>query len=294
MAEVQQSAGATTGEQPVEGTKKEKQPDYSLATLSGCLVFATPLLLGPLWLAEALWRPLGNMFYLIMMGFSFAVVSDTALSKKKVVPDAASQAATLAAIVVILVSFSQLSRHYYIRHGGFEAASDNYWHWLRYGTNAVANALLRGVPEVWAWPVTEIRPTAFWPRAMLVLFQLAADVLAIGGLLRYVQTLFTRSNKPKAEAGTYPRYMARGLSQILGLACWGIPLALGIDAMLHGGWNPASAWPAIRMMAPVVVGIFLVQRSFRALRVLPGRWNALGAAVGMGIGAWMIWSSWAA
>lgn len=289
---VPQDLGQPT-EQP--GAKPEKKPDYSLATLSGCLVAVTPLVMAFLWMAEALWRPLGIFLYLVMMGFSFAIVSDKVLStKKRIVPDAGTQALVLSSMVVILVAFSQINRYYYIRYGGFEAANDSYWHWLRYGTASVADAMLRGVPQVWEWQLTEITPVAFWPRVMLVLFQLAADVLAIGGLLRFVQKVFTARPKPQPETGSYPRYLLRGIGHIVGLALWSIPLAMGIDAMVHGGWNPASTWPAIQVAAPLVVGIWLVQRSYRGIRVLSGRWNRLGAAAGLGAGAWLVWANWAA
>lgn len=275
------------------GAKPEKgPPNYSLSTISGCLAAATPAVMGFLWVAEAVWVPLGTFLYLTMMGISFAIVSDMALSKKKAVRGAGSQALTLTSMVAIVVSFSQISRHYYIAHGGFEAETANYWHWNRYGTSAVANAMLRGVPTVWGWPMTEIRPVAFWPRVMLFLFQLAADVLAIGGLLRFVGKLFTQRPTVRKSGGHYLAYMAQGIGQILGLALWSIPLAMGIDAMLHDGWNPASTWPAIRMVAPVVLGSWLALRSLRALRLFEGLWSRLGAAVGAAIGVGLIWISW--
>ena len=77
------------------------------------------------------------------------------------------------------------------------------------------------------------------------------------------------------------------------MALWGLPIAIGIGAVVTDGLSLESTWSAIRLGTPVIVGIWIAWHSLRGLW-LPGLWNKMFAVAGIIGGSWLTIENWPA
>jgi hypothetical protein len=90
------------------------------------------------------------------------------------------------AVVLVLAftaAFSEFCRHWYLLYGGFSASATDYGHWLRYGLSWLLDNATFNLSQAFSWPVTEIRPTAFWPRLLAFLFSLFFDYIVVRSVM---------------------------------------------------------------------------------------------------------------
>ncbi len=278
-------------------SRQQGDPGVTLRTLSSELVLL-PVIYLILAIVEAssyVWRPISVLLYsaLLLLALFLLVLNLWSASEERLRKHSVlvrSHFSTgLAAAIVMLISFSQLSRHLHILFGGFTADRPEYWHWLRYGFSTLLDGVTFGAPSLYNWTLTEIQPTLFWSQTLTLLFTASLQILVIASVWRNVQLAQAFWQTPASAAGdTYLARIMPKLAELLVLAFWGIPTAVGIGAVVNDGLYWDSSMTAVRLIVPSVLGLWLAAQSTRALMMLLGRRSKLAAFFGMAIGVALV------
>lgn len=199
--------------------------------------------------------------------------------------------------IAVLVGFSQLSRHLSILLGGFASDQLGYWHWLRFGISTLLESVLFDLPTIFEWQVSEIRPISTWSRVFIFVFRTIVEFFVVVTILRQSKMAWkVWVRQPLATPKNHPRnYFALIILTIKDLvifALWGIPIVIGIAAIVNDGLSYNDVWSLIQLAIPVFLGIWLVLCGLRGLS-LP-RWNKLLAGAGLVIGIWVTLNQWSA
>jgi len=276
-------------------------PGFTMGELSGWLAFGVPLLLLLMALVEGssyIWRPLAVIVYIVVSLFgvlliAFANYPSNAADKYGI--HEMEAALTLLGGLAVLISFSQVSRHLYLLAGGFSANQIGYWHWLRYGFSNLLESVLFDVPAIYEWNISEIKAIAGWSRTILFLFRTTIEFIVVAAVLSQARLAWKRraNTSKNNQARNYFAFILPKAGALILVGLWGVPLAIGIGAVISDGLSLASTWTAIRLGTPVVFGIWLALQSLRALWV-PSVWNKLLSLAGLIGGSWIVRVCWPA
>ncbi|MBC7261140.1 MAG: hypothetical protein H5T63_03920 [Chloroflexi bacterium] len=281
-------------------------PGFTFGELSWRLALGVPVLCMLMALIEGssyIWRPVAIALYviLLLLGISaIAVVliavddaSDTSDTSSKYGTEAEFALALLGSIAV-LVAFSQVSRHLYLIVGGFIADQSGYWHWLRFGFSNLLESILFDIPAIYDWGISEIRATSTWSRTVVFVFRTTIEFLVVAGILRQARIAWkTRHRAPKSPPNNYFALILPKVGNLILIALWGLPIAIGIGAVVNDGLSLESTWSVIKLGTPVAFGIWLAWHSLRGLG-MPGLWNKLFAMAGIIGGIWLLRNYWPA
>ncbi len=272
---------------------------FQLGELSQTLAVFGPVLYVVLALAEAssyVARPITIILYIGLLLFGLLFIAMGNIPSTTPSQDAGDEmefAFTLVGAIAVLVSFSQLARHLTILQGGFAFDELGYWHWLRFGLSNLLEAALFDTPAIYEWNLSEIRPISNWSRTLVFLFRTTIELVVVAAVLRQVAIARkTRHQLPKNQATSYFGMVLPTLGSLLLIAWWGLPLAVGIGAVVNDGLSFAATWSTIKTGTPVVLGFLLAWHGLRGLFGLSSRWNKLWSLVGLGVGIWMVRESW--
>lgn len=197
----------------------------------------------------------------------------------------------------VLVGFSQLSRHLSILLGGFTSDQLGYWHWLRFGISTLLESVLFDLPTIFEWQVSEIRPISTWSRVFIFVFRTIVEFFVVVTILRQSkmawkvgvrQPLATPKNRPR----NYFALIILTIKDLVIFALWGIPIVIGIAAVVNDGLSYNDVWSLTQLAIPVFLSIWLVLCGLRGLS-LP-RWNKLLAGAGLVVGIWVTLNQWSA
>ncbi|GCE11801.1 hypothetical protein [Tengunoibacter tsumagoiensis] len=235
---------------------------------------------GLLALIEALsllWSPLSIPGYLLLLVLSafimYVYLAEGDFTKHE--NSSFHLSMSLLCIIVTVVSFSQLSRQLALTLGGFAAAQNGYWHWLRFGISHLLDSALFNLPSDYNWNLSEIEPTNFWTRTYVFLYDLSVQIFVVAVVLQRLQ--FTRqhwSMRKTARYRTYFHYLlARARTWIL-LFVWGLPILFFLGVTANDGISLHGVLTTLKVGTPVVFTLWLLWYSLLALS-LRGRWNRL-------------------
>lgn len=199
--------------------------------------------------------------------------------------------------IAVLVGFSQLSRHLSILLGGFTSNQLGYWHWLRFGFSTLLESVLFDLPTIFEWQLSEIRPISTWSRVFIFLFRTTVEFFVVVTILRQSKTAWkVWARQPLATPKNHPRnffaLIILTVKDLVIFALWGLPIVIGIAAVVNDGLSYNNVWSLTQLAIPVFLGIGLVLCGLRGLG-LP-RWNKLLAGAGLVIGIWVTLNQWSA
>lgn len=272
---------------------------FTLSELSAAMVFCEVALALMLALAEGaayLWRPIGIALYVVVLLLTllwlFVAVTDS--SENSPVDDSEIGAAfAIVGAFGLVVSFSELTRHLYMQIGGFTAARADYWHWLRFGSANLLEAVLLDMPNVYAWNLSEVRPTVTWSRTLVFVFRSSIEFLVIVALVKQVRVARKYWHNPRVEQQNYFGFIMLKLVHVILMAIWLIPLAIFVGAVVTEGLSIGATWSALRFGIPVLFGLWLTWHSLLAIGI-SGKWNKLFSVAGFAAGVWIVRESWPA
>lgn len=279
-------------------------PGFTFGELSAWLALGVPVLCLFMALIEGssyIWRPIAIVLYAILLLLGIFLIAVASIVVADIPSDTGNKfgteaefALTLLGAIAVLVAFSQASRHLYLIVGGFFADQAGYWHWLRFGFSNLLESLLFDIPTIYDWNISEIKATYTWSRTIVFIFRTTIEFLVVAGILRQIRIAWKeRQNTPPKTPQNYFEIIAPKMGELILMALWGLPIAIGIGAVVTDGLSLESTWSAIKLGTPVVAGIWLAWHSLRGLGS-PGLWNKMFAVAGIVGGIWLIRESWPA
>lgn len=256
----------------------------------GMMFFIAPLTYIFFYFCEVsslLWRPLSVLLYILLALFTlvFVIISTETAGNKDGVEKRDFESDLALAIVstaIIVVCVSQISRHMYIMFGGFTANQDGYWHWVRFGLAHTLDGVLLGIPSVYGWRITEIRPVALWSQTFFIIFHILLALFSVNRTISFIQTAYRNFQKPKVKysdigAESYFWFIIIRLTQSLILA----PIVIGLFAIIVDVPPREISWTVIKYGVLVGLGGLLVLLSSWAIIKIPGKKNKLSAILGI-------------
>lgn len=275
-------------------------PGFTFGELSGWLAFGVPVLCVLMAVIEGssyIWRPITIVLYIVLLLFGILIIgfanfpSDTT---EKYSAFEMEFALTLLGSIAVLVGYSQVSRHLSLLIGGFVFQQDGYWHWLRFGFSNLLESVLFDIPAIYEWNLSEIKATSTWSRTAVFVFRTTIEFLVVAMILRQAKIAWKkRHSASKKSPGNYFALILPKAGELILVALWGLPIAIGIGAVVNDGLSLESTWSVIKLGTPVAFGVWLTWHSLRGLG-LPGLWNKLFALAGIGGGIWLARNYWPA
>jgi len=275
-------------------------PGFTFGELSAWLAFGVPALCLLIALIEGssyIWRPLAIILYTVLLLLGIFIIIGSNLPDTTEKDDDLVEfdlALTLLGSITVLVGFSQIGRHLSFLIGGFYSEQMGYWHWLRFGFSNLLESVLFDIPSIYEWNLSEIRAISTWSRTMVFVFRTSIEFLVVAMILRQARiALKKRYSAPKSPPKNYFAMIFPKAGEVILLVLWGLPIAIGIGAVVNDGLSLESTWSVIKLGIPVAFGIWLAWHSFRGLG-LPGLWNKIFAMAGIVGGIWLVRNYWPA
>jgi hypothetical protein len=272
---------------------------FTFWELSWGFALGTPLLYLLLFLIEVtsyVWKPFAVFLYAAL--FAIALLMTSVLigfSHDESKPHDAEFNTALAVLcgIAALACFSQASKHLYALAGGFSATGMGYWHWMRFGCSNFLEAVLFDIPDVYDWNVSEIHPSEFWSRTILLVFRTSLEFMVVAALLHAAAGARKAWSIPveRQRHRTYAGHLFWQTSSLVLAALWGIPLVISVAAVQNDGFSLLSSWTFTRLALPVGLGAWLAWQSLTALS-MPGMWNKVFAILGAGAGGRLVYVHW--
>jgi len=273
---------------------------FQLGEMSQFLALFSPALYLVLGLVEAssyLWRPLAIFLYVLLLLFGLLLAWGVSIPSVGSSQDESSDTEltltfTFIGVVAVLVSFSQLARHLAILRGGFTFDQNGYWHWLRFGISNLLESVLLDIPAIYEWNLSEIRATSAWSRTWIFLFRTTIELVVVG--IFWGQVMRARRAHRRVSRSPAKNYFDLILPVVGGLFLamwWGLPIAVGVGAIVNDGLSIRATWLAIKTGAPAVLGFLLAWNGLRGL-ALTGRGNKLWSLIGVVAGIWLVREVW--
>ncbi len=275
-------------------------PGFTFGELSGLLAFGVPVLCVLMALIEGssyIWRPIAIVLYIALLLFGILLIGFANFpsdATKKYGAFEMEFALTLLGGIAVLVGFSQVGRHLSLLVGGFVSQQAGYWHWLRFGFSNMLESVLFDIPAIYEWNLSEIKPTSTWARTAVFVFRTTIEFLVVAMILRQARIAWKkRHSASKNPPSNYFALILPKAGELILVALWGIPIAIGIGAIINDGLSLESTWSVIKLGTPVAFGIWLAWHSLRGLGLL-GLWNKLFAMAGIVGGIWLARNCWPA
>jgi len=294
----------TNSGESVEVVEQDSAPSFSsgftLVELSGLLALGVPALCLLLALIEGssyIWRPIAVVLYVALLLFGILLIAFARLPSDAIEKYGAYEldaAFTLLGTIAVLVAFSQVGRHLYLLIGGFLSEQAGYWHWLRFGFSNLLESVLFDIPAIYDWNISEIRATSTWSRTIVFLFRTTIEFLVVATVLRQAGVAWKkRDSVLRNPPRNYFALIIPKAGELILMVLWGLPIAIGIGAVVNDGLSLQSTWSVIRLGIPVAFGIWLAWHSLRGLG-LPNVRNKLFALAGIVGGVWLVRENWPA
>lgn len=298
------SESQTTAGQETRQDVAPFSPGFTFGELSVWLALGVPVLCLLMVLIEGssyIWRPIAIVLYVILLLLGIFLIAVALIAIADTPSDTGSKygtegefALTLLGAIAVLVAFSQVSRHLYLLVGGFFADQAGYWHWLRFGFSNLLESILFDIPAIYDWHISEIRAINTWSRSVVFIFRTIIEFLVVAGILRQARIAWKeRHNTPKKPPRNYFEIIVPKTGELILIALWGLPIAIGIGAVVADGLSLEFTWSAVKLGTPVAVGVWLGWHSLRGLG-LPGLGNKTFAVAGIIGGIWLTLENWPA
>lgn len=240
-----------------------------------------------------IWRPITVVLYTALILLAAIILLGNSSNEKYPILIASDFSMTVIAVLAVTVGFSQVNRHVAFLQGGFLAEQTGYWHWMRFGAANLLEAALFDVPAIYDWRITEIEPTKAAARTGVFIFRTLVEFGVVVALLQSFKEAWKFREKPKTNpASNYLSFMLPKMGSLVMVAFWGLPIAIGIGAMVNDGFSVDSTVSSIRLGGPVFFGVWLALHSLRGLG-LPG-WNKVMALAGIASGIYLVREFWPA
>jgi len=211
---------------------------------------------------------------------------------------AANLALALLGGIVVLVGFSQVNRHLSFLLGGFTAEQMGYWHWLRFGLSNLLESVLFDIPTIYEWNFSEIRAVSTWSHTLVFVFRATIEFLVVVTILHQAKRAWKiwviQPRRSKTSPKNYLGLIIPKAGELLLMIFWGLPIAIGIVAVINNGLSLEITWSFVKLAAPVLFGVWVTWHSLRGLVGLTGLWNKLFATAGLIGGIWVIQEYWPA
>jgi len=203
---------------------------------------------------------------------------------------------TILGAIAILISFSQFLRHLSILIGGFSYEHTTFWYWLRFGFSNFLEALLFDIPSIYEWHMSGIRAVSGWGRFVVFVFRTSIEFWVVAAILHQVN-MYTKAktfSQKQFEPASSTRFFSLLLpkpAELLKFVLYGVPLIIGVTAMLNGNFSIEAIWSFLQAGGPIFMGIWLIFGGFRGL-LLPGCLNKICAGTTLAVGVGMVWKWW--
>lgn len=280
------------GEAAAGGEKPAKSftEGFEFGELSSNLAVLMPIFCILLALIEGssyIWRPIAVVLYTALIIFGAMMLLGNSSNEKYPTFIATDFAMTVLYVLAVTVGFSQVNRHMAILQGGFLAEQTGYWHWMRFGVANLLEAAIFDVPAIYAWHITEIEPTTMWSRTGVFIFRTLVEFGVVVSLIQSSREAWKFREKAKENpTANYLSFMLPKVGSLMVVAIWGLPIAIGVGAMVNDGLSLSATWSAIRLGGPVFLGAWIALHSLRGLGL--SGWNKVMALGGIVLGVHIV------
>lgn len=246
---------------------------------------------------SSLWYPLGIVFYgsyLLMLPIYLFLYTRSLYSNQ----DREKHSEFHLFLVLILSTgflfgFSQFCRYLFLINGGFSSSASGYWHWVRFGVENLAEALLFDIPSIYDWNLSEIKATTFFTQTILFLVRTLIEFFIVVQIYEGIKNASGKIKPyPTQPYKSYISYGASKLGDLFAFMLWGIPFSLIIEGIIFETILWKQTLNVFIDVAPFILGVWITWINLQALYLVKGKWNKLFSLINLLLGLWLVKQYW--
>lgn len=239
--------------------KNHFQPVQFTAHMVLLIIVGFPLLF-VLEITSFLWNPITMVLYGLLFVFSVMWAGGANLNQLRDV-DTPNQkelviSLTIMSVITAVVGYSQLCRYLHLNYGLFEATSNGYWYWLRFGLANFLEATFLDIPQIYQLGITDVQANTFWPQTLLFVFRLSLSYIIVKQIYDAFQFVMAKPDNPRLKVGLSEFTAEHAAFLILSIP-W-VALLFGSVVLILNNGVLKGFWATSLAILPWLEGIWII------------------------------------